>query len=288
MTPRWRALRPAIRRFSSAVSQSPSEVTAWASCLDAEGVAAARAPATHAVGNQAPFLSDYDAFAADPSLSEALVAAGAEWAAPQLHEFGSLTGSAAWQEEARLANTHSPRLVTHDRQGRHVDVVEYHPSYHRVLGLSIEHGVAAGAWDSATAGKPGVHTARGVHMHLMYQLEQGTCCPSTMTFAAYPAIATAGTDAIQEAWLPRLTSRVYDPVGRRRDGPMEPHPWLPTSTSEPCRMAHLPHGSLAAYGNWPRMATGRAWQRDVPLDAKNGATMGMSMTEKQGASSPNY
>ena len=31
-----------------------------------------------------------------------------------------------------------------------------------------------------------------------------------MTFAAVPALAAAGSDAIQEAWLPRLTARAYD------------------------------------------------------------------------------
>ena len=58
-------------------------------------------------------------------------------------------------------------------------------------------------------------------MHLMYQIEhrqtcvpdifpQGMCCPTTMTFAAVPALAAAGSDAIQEAWMPRLTARAYD------------------------------------------------------------------------------
>ena len=40
--------------------------------------------------------------------------------------------------------------------------------------------------------------------------KQGMCCPTTMTFAAVPALAAAGSDAIQEAWMPRLTARAYD------------------------------------------------------------------------------
>ena len=33
--------------------------------------------------------------------------------------------------------------------------------------------------------RPGAHVIRGALMHLMYQLDQGVCCPITMTFAPW-------------------------------------------------------------------------------------------------------
>jgi putative acyl-CoA dehydrogenase len=226
-------LRPSARRLSTAQQLGGADTsTAWASLLDVDGVAAAKAPRTHAVENQAPSLSDYDAFAADPSLQEALTAASAEWAAPELHRFGAIVGSAEWQEHSRLANAFVPRLHTHDRHGRHCDVVEYHPSYHKLMRLAVEAGIAGGAWRDE---RPGALTARGVAFHLMYQLEQGTCCPVTMTFAAHAALGATRSTALAHAWLPKLSSARYD-------------------------------------------------ERDVALDLKAGATVGMSMTEKQGGS----
>jgi hypothetical protein len=39
--------------------------------------------------------------------------------------------------QAEQANKHHPTLITHDRYGNRVDQVEFHPSYHTLMGLGI-------------------------------------------------------------------------------------------------------------------------------------------------------
>ena len=52
-----------------------------------------RTSETHAVVNQAPPLENYNLFATDRVLAEALDREGAAWARPRLEEFGRLTGT---------------------------------------------------------------------------------------------------------------------------------------------------------------------------------------------------
>jgi len=42
-----------------------------------------------------------------------------------------------------------------------------------------------GAMDVTSVVRPGAHVIRGALMHLMYQLDQGVCCPITMTFVTW-------------------------------------------------------------------------------------------------------
>ena len=52
----------------------------------------------------------------------------------------------------------------------------------QTLNLRLSSGAASFAWQNFK--KPGAHVIRGALMHLMYQLDQGVCCPITMTFAS--------------------------------------------------------------------------------------------------------
>ena len=45
-------------------------------------------------------------------------------------------------------------------------------------------------------------------VYLASQVEPGSCCPMTMTYAAVPALTAAPN--LFEAWVPKLTSRLYD------------------------------------------------------------------------------
>src|SRR6185436_14720630 len=59
--------------------------------------------ATHAVFNQPPPLEDYDVFAADRALTEALRREGAAWAEERARAFGTLAGrreTIAWGFQA--------------------------------------------------------------------------------------------------------------------------------------------------------------------------------------------
>src|SRR5687768_9797363 len=102
--------------------------------------------ATHEVLNQPPPLTGYDVFGADAALVEAVTREGAGWAGAELHELGRLAGDPGWQERGRQANTHPPVLRTHDRYGNRLDVVDYHPAYHDLMGTAVAHGLHAAPW----------------------------------------------------------------------------------------------------------------------------------------------
>ena len=63
----------------------------------------------------------------DAALKEAVRREGAGWAADGLDAFGARAGSAEFLELGALANRNPPELDTHDRYGRRVDLVRFHP-----------------------------------------------------------------------------------------------------------------------------------------------------------------
>ncbi|MBL3940477.1 DNA alkylation response protein, partial [Bacteroides thetaiotaomicron] len=83
---------------------------------------------THAVANQFDELVDYNLFATDLALRDALARAGADWAVPQLDAYGARLGSADTARLADEANHHTPELNTFDRRGRRIDRVDFHPA----------------------------------------------------------------------------------------------------------------------------------------------------------------
>ncbi len=161
---------------------------------------------THELINLGSELLDYDMYRQDAALGEAVHREGAAWADESLGEFGRLTGSAEYLELGALANQHAPELDTHDRFGRRIDLVKFHPAYHRLMRTAIEQGLHSSPW---TDPRPGAHVARAAHYYLQTQVEAGHGCPVTMTFASVPVLQT--TPALAEAWLPRITARHYDP-----------------------------------------------------------------------------
>jgi putative acyl-CoA dehydrogenase len=164
-------------------------------------------PPTHEVLNQPPPLAGYDLYDADPVLGQALHREGAGWATEQVRALGVLAGgpeAIAWGE---AADANPPVLRTHDRYGRRVDEVEFHPAWHRLLATAVEHGLHAGPWRDP---RPGAQVARAAGFYLWTQVEAGHGCPVSMTFAAVPALRT--TPELAQAWEPRLTALAYDPV----------------------------------------------------------------------------
>ncbi|MGY5031345.1 acyl-CoA dehydrogenase family protein [Streptomyces sp. 900116325] len=164
------------------------------------------AATTHTVSNQAPPLLDYDVFAADRALTEAVerhlapeLLAGAR---DELGELGRSAGSAQVQRWGAQANEYPPKLRTHDRYGHRIDEVEFHPAWHRLLG----HAVTAGLTDAW--GRPGGHVRRAAGFLVWTQPEGGQGCPLSMTHAAVPALRTDPVLAAE--WEPRLTSWVYE------------------------------------------------------------------------------
>ena len=157
--------------------------------------------ATHEVVNQPPPLVDYNVFARDRALVEAVARGEAAWACSELEALGSDAGTADWQKQGALANQHPPVLQTHDRFGHRIDEIEFHPAWHRLLDRAVEHGLHARAWSDA---RPGAHVARAAAFVIWSQVEAGHLCPVSMTFAAIPVLRHA--PALASVWEPRLAS----------------------------------------------------------------------------------
>src|SRR5690606_19960840 len=101
--------------------------------------------ATHLVENQPPLLEPYDAWATDVALREAGAREGGGFALADIAAYGELAGG----ELAALAmepNRDRPQLRSHDRQGHRIDRLEFHPAYHPVMRMAMDHGVHAYAW----------------------------------------------------------------------------------------------------------------------------------------------
>ena len=199
--------------------------------VTASPLESAATDATHAVTNQPPPLSGYNAWTQDRILVAATERAQAGWIGSQAAAMGQLVGSERMQILADQANRCVPVLRTHDRFGHRIDAVEFHPAYHELMSLAFGAGLHSLAW---TARKAGAFAARAALNYLWNQGEQGISCPVTMTFAGVQVLRRHAPPLAAE-WEPKLTANAYDP-------------------------------------------------RPLPIARKDGATIGMAMTEKQGGS----
>ncbi|KAA6211446.1 acyl-CoA dehydrogenase family protein [Streptomyces filamentosus] len=161
---------------------------------------------THTVTNQAPPLVGYDVYACDRALSEAVARhlPGELYgeAERELGALGRATGSEQVREWGEQANAFPPRLRTHDRYGRRIDEVDFHPAWHRLLGKSVAAGLTD-AW-----GRPGGHVRRAAGFLVATQTEAGHGCPVSMTHAAVPALRAE--PEVAAVWEPLAASRVYE------------------------------------------------------------------------------
>src|SRR5258705_12331296 len=158
------------------------------------------------VFNQPPPLEDYNLFADDVPLRDALRREGGDWAETTIGEFGALMGRAETLRLGELANRHPPTLHTHDRFGHRIDEVEFHPAWHELMRLGISAGTHSLPW--ANQIEP-AHVGRAALMMLSHQLEEVHSCPLTMTFAAVPSLRIQPELAAE--WEPRVLSNEYDP-----------------------------------------------------------------------------
>jgi len=161
---------------------------------------------THEVFNQAPPFGDLNLFRCDPALREGLAREGGAWAAESLDRLGGQLGGAAVLDLGRLANEFPPRLVNFDRSGQRIDELEFHPAWHELMRLLIENGAHSLPWETQQAG---AQVARAAAYLLFGQVENGSQCPVTMTYASVPALRQ--NEAIAASWLPKILSRDYDP-----------------------------------------------------------------------------
>lgn len=162
--------------------------------------------ATHEVFNQPAPLVDYNLYETNRPLQDAL-----RFNAPQLDTaalscLGAAVGTAEMQTHARLANAHTPQLHSHDRQGRRIDQVEFHPSYHSLMAAAVGAGLHGTPWVGEGTSP---HVQRAAGFMLFTELEPSVLCPISMSYAATPALRR--NPAVYAEWGPKLTSRAYDP-----------------------------------------------------------------------------
>jgi putative acyl-CoA dehydrogenase len=174
--------------------------------------------ATHEVTNQVPPLTGHDPIAGDAALAEACVRHADAATLESLADLGRVAGSEQAQEWGRVANENPPKLRTHDRYGHRVDEVEFHPYWHELMRTAVENGLAGAPWADSAAGDRHAHVRRAVGYLGWTQIEMGHACPTTMTYAAVPALRS--TPELAARYEPGLTSRAYEfglaePTGKR-------------------------------------------------------------------------
>jgi putative acyl-CoA dehydrogenase len=169
---------------------------------------------THEVFNQPPPLTGYDV-SDDPSLLAAVEREGAGWALAEVRELGRLAGSERAQKWGRQANENPPLLRAFDRFGHRIDEVEFHPAWHALMTVAVEHGLHAAPWRDP---RPGAHVARAAKFYVWSAAEAGHGCPVSMTYAIVPALRHNA--ALAGLYEPLLAAPVYDfglrpPLGKR-------------------------------------------------------------------------
>ena len=165
--------------------------------------------------NQPPILENYNLFTSDRVLREAVKNNGGAWNDENAAAFGEILGKAETLELGNSANKNPPILKTHDRFGNRSDTVEFHPAYHELMRVSIENETHTLAW---TSERDGGYVARSALAFMKQQVDEGTSCPLTMTFAVVPSLKIS--PEIADEWLPKVLSNEYDsrftPVSEKR------------------------------------------------------------------------
>ena len=161
----------------------------------------------HDVTNQPPPLTGSNAWRGDPLLVQLAETFSAE-VRKDLDQQGRFVLSHEAQDLARLANTELPKLRTHDRQGRRLDLVEYHPAYHALMRRAVAIGLHSSIWENGNAEIGRRHQVRAARFYLTAELETGHLCPITMTSASLAALMS--NPKLFREWAPRVTTRKYD------------------------------------------------------------------------------
>jgi putative acyl-CoA dehydrogenase len=160
---------------------------------------------TNAADHPPSELAGYNVFTSHPVLVEALARDGDRADHEHLTALGVRLGTHQMLALAEAANGNPPELKLVDRFGQRRDEVEFHPAWHRLLGQLIAEGLHTSPWAERA---PGSHVRRAAGFLMWAEIENGTQCPASMTYGAFPALARQADDFGE--WLPRLLSREYD------------------------------------------------------------------------------
>ncbi|WP_031521585.1 isovaleryl-CoA dehydrogenase [Siccibacter colletis] len=162
---------------------------------------------THTVFNQVAALNNSNLFLSDIPLREAVSRESAQWDAELLASIGQQLGTAESLELGRLANANPPELLRYDATGERLDDVRFHPAWHLLMQGLCANRVHNLPWQEEA--RIGSFVARCARFMLHAQVEAGTLCPVTMTFAATPLLIQT-LPAPFRPWLKPLLSDRYD------------------------------------------------------------------------------
>lgn len=162
---------------------------------------------THQVENVAVPYENINLFTQDQVLQEAVSQFGAAHVRDDLVAFGDRVGQADYLALGDLANRYRPEFDPHDRYGRRIDLVSFHPAYHQLMQTAMAHGLHSLPWEADAHRAAHVHRAALCHLHT--QVEAGHGCPVTMTFAGVAALRH--NLELASTWMPKVLSRSYDP-----------------------------------------------------------------------------
>lgn len=140
---------------------------------------------THQISNQFDELENYNLFETDTVLQEILTRYGSQDQA-RLIEMGKAVGSAEYYDYADLANRHTPILHAFDARGRRKDFIEFHPAWHKWMGLNRQFDTHAYPFNHPNSTSKWVGWA--ARFYLAGQVECGNLCPNSMTLGSIPLI----------------------------------------------------------------------------------------------------
>ncbi|MBP8027344.1 MAG: acyl-CoA dehydrogenase family protein [Acinetobacter sp.] len=140
---------------------------------------------THQISNQFDELENYNLFETDTVLQEILVRYGSQ-DQTTLAEFGQQAGSSEYYDYAELANSHTPILHAFDARGRRKDFIEFHPAWHKWMGLNRQFDTHAHPFNHPHSSSKWVEWA--ARFYLAGQVECGNLCPNSMTLGSIPLI----------------------------------------------------------------------------------------------------
>ena len=140
---------------------------------------------THQISNQFDELENYNLFETDSVLKEILAHYGSQDQA-RLTEMGKVVGSAEYYDYANLANRHTPILHAFDTRGRRKDFIEFHPAWHKWMGLNRQFDTHAHPFNHPNSSSKWVEWA--ARFYLAGQVECGNLCPNSMTLGSIPLI----------------------------------------------------------------------------------------------------
>ena len=160
---------------------------------------------THDITNQFDELQNYNLFTTDQVLQEILQRYGSQ-DQQRLTEFAQIVGSTEYYQYADLANRHTPELHSFDARGRRQDFLEFHPAWHKWMGLNRQFDTHAYPFNHPKSSSKWVDWA--ARFFLSGQVEAGNLCPNSMTMGSIPLIQNE-----PELWAKigeKLLSNEYD------------------------------------------------------------------------------